>query len=141
MKSVDPGALSRRERQVMDILYRLGEATAQRVMDELPDPPSYSAVRAVLATLDGKGLVVHSKASRRYVFRPAVPGEHAKRSALRQLVSTFFGGKPENLVASLLDPGDQVLNHEEIERIREMIAQAENNNTVRPRESEKEAKT
>ncbi len=125
MEAVDPGALSRRERQVMDIVYRLGEATAQQVLDELPDPPSYSAVRAVLATLEGKGLADHSKSSRRYVFRPTVPEEHAKRSALRQLVSTFFGGKPENLVASLLDPSDQVLSREEIERIRRMIDQTE----------------
>ena len=125
MEAVDPGTLSRRERQVMDILFRLGEATAQTVMDELADPPSYSAVRAVLATLEGKGLVEHDKQSRRYVFRPTVPREHAKRSALRQLLSTFFGGKPEMLVASLLDPDDHVLSREEIERIRRMIDEAE----------------
>lgn len=105
----------------MDILYRLGSATAQKVMDELPDPPSYSAVRALLATLETKALVRHSKDSRRYVYHPAVPERRAKRSAIRQLVSTFFEGKPENLVASLLDPDDQSLSDEEINRIRSLI--------------------
>jgi BlaI family penicillinase repressor len=114
-------ALSRRERQVMDILFRLGKATAQEVLDELPDPPSYSAVRALLVTLETKKLVKHAKESRRYVYSPAVPEKRAKRSALRQLLSTFFEGRPENLVASLLDPEDQQLSSEEIERIRGLI--------------------
>jgi predicted transcriptional regulator len=120
MKSMeDP--LSRRERQVMDILFRLGKATAQEVLDELPDPPSYSAVRALLATLETKGLARHAKESRRYVYSAAVPEKRAKRSALRQLLSTFFEGRPENLVASLLDPEDQQLSREEIESIRRLI--------------------
>lgn len=114
-------ALSRRERQVMDILFRLGKATAQEVLDELPDPPSYSAVRALLVTLETKALVKHAKESRRYVYSPSVPEKRAKRSALRQLLSTFFDGRPENLVASLLDPEDQQLSREEIERIRGLI--------------------
>jgi BlaI family penicillinase repressor len=114
-------ALSRRERQVMDILFRLGKATAQEVLDELPDPPSYSAVRALLVTLETKGLVKHAKESRRYVYSPLVPEKRAKRSALRQLLSTFFDGQPEKLVASLLDPDDQQLSREEIERIRSLI--------------------
>lgn len=114
-------ALSRRERQVMDILFRLGKATAQEVLDELPDPPSYSAVRALLVTLETKGLVKHSKESRRYVYSPSVPEKRAKRSALKQLLSTFFDGRPEKLVASLLDPDDQQLSREEIERIRSLI--------------------
>ena len=121
MKSVEPGALSRRERQVMDILYRLGSATAQEVLDELPDPPSYSAVRALLATLETKALARHSNNSRRYVYHPAVPEKRAKRSAIKQLISTFFEGKPENLVASLLDPDDQSLSDAEIKRIRSLI--------------------
>jgi len=114
-------ALSRRERQVMDILFRLGKATAQEVLDELPDPPSYSAVRALLVTLETKALVKHAKESRRYVYSPSVPEKRAKRSALRQLLSTFFDGQPEKLVASLLDPDDQQLSREEIERIRGLI--------------------
>jgi BlaI family transcriptional regulator, penicillinase repressor len=114
-------ALARRERQVMDILYRVGEATAQEVMDQMPDPPTYSAVRALLATMIEKSLVSFRKDSRRYVYRPAVPEKKAKRSALKQLLSTFFEGKPENLVAALLDPKDQQLSSDEIEKIRSLI--------------------
>jgi BlaI family transcriptional regulator, penicillinase repressor len=112
---------SRRERQAMEILFRLGEATAQEVRQEMPDAPSYSAVRALLATLESKGLVRHGKSSRRYVYRPVMPESQAKRSALQGLLSTFFAGKPENLVASLLDPGDQNLSEEEIRRIRSLF--------------------
>lgn len=90
-------------------------------MQELPDPPGYSAVRALLATLEEKGLVKHGKESRRYMYEPAVPEERAKRSALRQLLTTFFDGRPEKLVASLLDPRDQQLSGEEIERIRRLL--------------------
>ena len=113
--------LARRERQVMDILYRTGEATAQEVLDEMTDPPTYSAVRALLATMMEKGLISHRKDSRRYVYRPAVPEKKAKRSALKQLLSTFFEGRPEKLVAALLDPKDQQLSTEEIEKIRSLI--------------------
>lgn len=113
--------LSRRERQVMDILFRIGKATAQEVMDEMSDPPSYSAVRALMVTLETKGHVKHGKESRRYVYSPAVAEKKAKRSALKQLLATFFEGRPENLVASLLDPDDQQLSGEQIERIRSLI--------------------
>lgn len=121
MKQLEEGHVSRRERQVMDILFRLGKATAEEVMNELPDPPGYSAVRALLATLEGKGLVKHGKDSRRYVYQPTVPEKKAKRSALRQLIATFFDGSPEKLVASLLDPKDQNLSGDEIARIRKLI--------------------
>lgn len=121
MKRLEDGRISRRERQVMDILFRLGKATAEEVLNELPDPPGYSAVRALLVTLEGKGLAKHGKDSRRYVYQPAVPEKRAKRSALNQLIATFFEGSPEKLVASLLDPQDQKLSGEEIERIRKLI--------------------
>jgi predicted transcriptional regulator len=121
MKRFEPDQLSRRERQVMDILFRLGQATAQEVLDALPEPPGYSAVRALLATLEDKGLAHHAKDSRRYVYTAAVPEKRAKRSALQQLLATFFEGKPEKLVASLLDPQDQQLSREEIDRIRRLI--------------------
>ena len=121
MKRFETGQISRRERQVMDILFRKGRATAEEVLEELPDPPSYSAVRALLATLESKELVTHEKDSRRYVYLPAVPEKKAKRTALRQLLATFFEGSPEKLVASLLDPRDQQLSAEEIERIRKLI--------------------
>ena len=105
----------------MDILFRLGKGTAEEVMNELPDPPSYSAVRALLATLEQKGLVQHTKDSRRYVYMPTVPEKRAKHTALRQLLATFFDGSPQKLVASLLDPKDQKLSAEEIADIRNLI--------------------
>ncbi len=121
VKRLEDGQISRRERQVMDILFRLGKATAEEVLNELPDPPSYSAVRALLVTLEGKGLVKHGKESRKYVYQPTVPEKKAKRTALKQLIATFFEGSPEKLVASLLDPQDQKLSSEEIEKIRKLI--------------------
>ena len=121
MKRLEDGRISRRERQVMDILFRLGKATAEEVLNELPDPPGYSAVRALLVTLEGKGLAKHGKDSLRYVYQPAVPEKRAKRSALNQLIATFFEGSPEKLVASLLDPREQKLSGEEIDRNRKLI--------------------
>jgi predicted transcriptional regulator len=121
MKRFEDGQISRRERQVMDILFRKGKATAEEVLAELPDPPGYSAVRALLVTLEQKELVTHSKDSRRYVYLPAVPEKRAKRTALKQLLATFFEGSPEKLVASLLDPKDQKLSQDEIARIRKLI--------------------
>jgi BlaI family transcriptional regulator, penicillinase repressor len=113
--------LARREREVMAILFRMGEATAKEIQEHLVDAPSYSAVRALLATMSNKNLVVLRKDSRHYVYRAAVPERKAKQSALRQLLSTFFEGKPEKLVAALLDPKDQSLSEEEIQRIRKLI--------------------
>jgi len=121
MKRFEDGQISRRERQVMDILFRKGKATAEEVLAELPDPPGYSAVRALLVTLEQKELVTHSKDSRRYVYMPAVPEKRAKTTALKQLLATFFEGSPEKLVASLLDPKDQKLSKDEIARIRKLI--------------------
>lgn len=113
--------LSRRERQIMDALYRIGEASAHDIRRVLPDPPSYSAVRALLAVMLEKGLLSHRKESRRYLYRPAVSEKKAKRSALRRLLGTFFDDSPEKLVAALLDPNDPQLSDEEIARIRKMI--------------------
>ena len=121
MNRLEKGHLSRRERQILDIIYRLGEATAQDVLDNLPDPPSYSAVRALLVTVENKEMVKHTKAGRRYLYQPAIAEDSAKRSALKNLLGTFFQGKPENLVAALLDPEDQKLSTEEIETIRSLI--------------------
>jgi len=121
VKRFENSQLTRRERQVMDILFRKGKCTGGEVLEELQDPPSYSAVRALLSTLEQKELVSHTKDSRRYVYQPTVPEKRAKRSALTQLLKTFFEGSPEKLVASLLDPDDQNLSTEEIERIRKLI--------------------
>ena len=119
--SESEASLARREREVMAILFRRGEATAKEIQDELVDPPTYSAVRALLATMGNKNLVTTRKDSRRYVYRAAVPEKKAKQSALRQLLSTFFEGRPEKLVAALLDPKEQSLSKEEVRRIRDLI--------------------
>lgn len=102
----------------MDILYRLGQASAKEVLENLPDPPSYSAVRALMATLETKGMVKHNKESRRYIYTPAITEKRARRSAMSNLLSTFFEGRPEKLVAALLDPKDMQLDKKEIEKIR-----------------------
>lgn len=121
MNRLDKGQLSRRERQIMDIIYRLGKASAKEVLENLPDPPSYSAVRALLVTLENKGMVKHSKESRRYIYSPAITEKKARKSALQNLLSTFFEGKASNLVAALLDDKDQDLSDKEIEDIRKLV--------------------
>ena len=121
MSRLEKGQMSRRERQIMDIIYRLGQASAKDVQENLPDPPSYSAVRALLVTLENKGMVKHAKESRRYIYKPAIAEKKARKSALKNLISTFFEGKPENLVAALLDEEDQHLSKDQIDEIRNMV--------------------
>ena len=99
----EPAALSRREREIMDVVYRQGRATAQEVRDHLPDPPSYSAVRALLRILEGKGHLNHHQDGPRYVYVPTVPREKARATALRQLVRTFFDGSAGAAALALLD--------------------------------------
>src|SRR3954454_18922271 len=101
--------LSRRERQIMDVIYRRGRATAAEVLEGLPDPPSYSAVRAMLRVLEEKGHLRHASQGPRYLFMPTVPREKARRSALKQLVQTFFDGSTEQAVAALLDLSSRAL--------------------------------
>ena len=121
MNRLEKGQLSRRERQIMDIVYRLGQASAKDVQENLPDPPSYSAVRALLVTLENKGMVKHAKESRRYIYKPAITEKKARKSAIQNLVSTFFEGKPQNLVAALLDESDEHLTKDQINDIRKMV--------------------
>jgi BlaI family transcriptional regulator, penicillinase repressor len=116
--------LSRRERQIMDVIYRLGRATAADVHDALPDRPSYSTVRALLRVLEGKGHLRHVEDGPRYVYSPTVPRERARESALRQVVSTFFGGSTEAAVAALLDLSAARLSDSELNRLAGLIAQA-----------------
>jgi BlaI family transcriptional regulator, penicillinase repressor len=116
--------LSRRERQIMDVLFRLGEATAAQVQEEMPAPPGYSAVRAHLRTLEEKGHIRHEAKDLRYVYMPTVRPGQARRSALRHLVDTFFGGSPEKLVAALLDGESAKLGPAELERLSAMIEEA-----------------
>ncbi len=116
--------LSRRERQIMDVLYRLGRATAAEVHEALPNPPSYSAVRAMLRTLEEKKHIRHQEKELRYVFMPVVPRENARRSALRHLLDTFFDGSPEQAVATLLDVSAKDISQEEFDRLADLIEKA-----------------
>ncbi len=116
--------LSRRERQMMDILYRRGRASASEVHQALPDRPSYSAVRAKLRVLEEKGHVRHEEAGPRYIFLPTLPREKAKRSALKHLLDTFFGGSAEEAVVALLDLRTTRLSPGELERLSSLIEKA-----------------
>jgi predicted transcriptional regulator len=116
--------LSRRERQIMDIVYRLGEVSALEVRENLPDPPSYSAVRAMLRVLEEKGHLAHEQSGPRYVFHATLPVESARRSALRRLLQTFFDNSLEEAVATLLDVESSNVTEEELERLARMIDEA-----------------
>src|SRR5215217_3756954 len=117
-------SLSRRERQIMDILYRLGKASAADVMAELPGEPSYSTVRTQLRILEGKGHVHHEEDGVRYVYSAAVPRHSARRSALRHLVETFFDGSPEKVVSALLGGEAARLSSDELDRLAALIQKA-----------------
>jgi predicted transcriptional regulator len=116
--------LSRRERQIMEVIYRRRQATSAEVLEDLPDPPSYSAVRAMLRVLEEKGHLRHEQRGPRYVFLPTVPREQARRWALQQLVQTFFDGSTEQAVAALLDQSDRALSDAELTRLARLIDQA-----------------
>jgi predicted transcriptional regulator len=116
--------LSRRERQIMDILYRRGRATAADVMADLTGDPSYSTVRTQLRILEDKGHVHHEEVGLRYVYLPAVPRRAARRSALRHLVDTFFDGSAEQAVAALLGGEATSLSDEDLKRIADLVSKA-----------------
>lgn len=117
-------ALTRRERHIMDILFRLGRATAEEVMREMPGEPSYSTVRTQLRVLEEKGHVRHEEQGRRYIYLPAVGRATARRSALRHLTDTFFDGSVEKVVAALLGGDASKLSDEELTRIAELVNKA-----------------
>jgi predicted transcriptional regulator len=116
--------LSRRERQIMDAVYRRGQASAAEVLKDLPDPPSYSAVRALLRILEEKGHLRHKKDGPRYVYLPIRPRDDAARTALKGVLKTFFGGSPEKAVAALLDAADANLSPEALVNLTRLIEQA-----------------
>jgi predicted transcriptional regulator len=116
--------LSRRERQIMDIIYRRGRATAAEVLADLPDPPSYSAVRALLRVLEEKGHLRHEQDGPRYLFLPTVGRDRARRSALKQLVRTFFDGSTEEAAAALLDMSRDRLAPDELDRLSALFEKA-----------------
>jgi predicted transcriptional regulator len=116
--------LSRRERQIVDILYSQGRATAAEVQAALPDPPSYSAVRAMLRILEEKGHVRHEQDGPRYVYLPTMGRDRAKRNALRHVLQTFFDGSAEQAISALLDESDTRLSDRELDRLARLIDQA-----------------
>ena len=124
MKPPITSRLSRRERQIMDVLYRRGRATAAEVMSELPGEPNYSTVRTQLRVLEDKGHVRHDEEGPRYVYAPAVPRHAARKSALKHLVETFFDGSAEQVVAAVLGGEASRLSDEDLERISELIEKA-----------------
>ncbi len=122
--------LGRRERQIVEALYRLGEASVAQVRDELPDPPTYSAVRGMLNLLVSKGIALTREQGRRYLYRAAAPKQRTGASALKNLVRTFFAGAPVDAVAALLDGSAGKLTDDQLREIREMIEKAEKSRSL-----------
>jgi BlaI family transcriptional regulator, penicillinase repressor len=117
-------SLSRRERQIMEVLYKDRQATASEVLAALPDPPSYSAVRAMLRVLENKGHVRHVAEGTKYVYQPTLPRDRAGRPALASVLETFFDGSTEKAVAALLDLSRQDLSEQQLDRLSQLIEQA-----------------
>ena len=116
--------LSRRERQIMDFLFEHERASVSEVMEGIADPPSYSAVRAMLATLEDKGRVTHVEDGRAYIYQPTLKKETARQGALSHLLKTFFDGSTEKAVAALLDLKGTKLSEAELERVAKLVDQA-----------------
>jgi predicted transcriptional regulator len=116
--------LTKRERQVMDIVLVTGEASAAEIHQRLPEPPSYSAVRALLRVMEEKGHLVHVSDGPRYVYKPAISPKKARASVLKQLLDTLFEGSREELVAALLDSGDLKADKQELDRLAKLIEEA-----------------
>jgi BlaI family transcriptional regulator, penicillinase repressor len=116
--------LSGRERQIMEVIYERGQASAAEVMDGLPQPPSYSAVRALLRILEEKGHLKHKEEGAKYIYLPTHPRENAGRQALAQVMRVFYGGSVENAMAALLDVSETRLKPKEAQRLRRIIEQA-----------------
>src|SRR5262245_18165399 len=124
MPKAPHSSLSRRERQIMDILYRLGRATANEVMADLPGEPHYSTVRTQLRVLENKGHIRHEEQGLRYVYIPTLPRHAVRQSALRHLLETFFEGSAEKMVSTLLGSEGARLSEEELDRLAQLIEKA-----------------
>ncbi|HOP05732.1 MAG TPA: BlaI/MecI/CopY family transcriptional regulator [candidate division Zixibacteria bacterium] len=116
--------LSRRERQIMDVVFRLQEVSVSDILESLTDPPSYSAVRALVGILQDKGYLRHRKEGRKYVYSATVQRERASKSALKHVMKTFFDNSAEQLVAALVDPSQSDLSDHDLERLSRLIEQA-----------------
>lgn len=127
MASQKMGQLSRRERQIMDIVYRLGEASAEDVRGHLPDPPGNATVRRQLSVLEEKGFLQHNQEGQVFIYKPTVPREDASKSAIQHLINTFFGGSMPRAVAAMLSMSGNELSEEEIEELWRRIREFEQN--------------
>ena len=116
--------LSRRERQIMDVIYQQGRATAAEVMENMPNPPSYSAVRAMLRLLEEKGYVLHEQDGPRYVYSPTLSRDKARQSAMKQMLQTFFDNSTEEAVAALIDMTRSKMTQDELDRLSLLIENA-----------------
>ena len=116
--------LSRRERQIMDIVYELGRASVAQVLERIPEPPSYSAVRALLKVLEEKGHLIHRQEGPRYIYLPTLPREEARQNALKHVKQTFFGNSTEDVFAALLNISEGSLSETEYKRLSKLIKKA-----------------
>jgi predicted transcriptional regulator len=123
-KKLAPPDVTRRERQILDVLYRTGRATAAEIQQGMPNPPGYSAVRTLLRILEEKGHVRHEQEGARYVYLPRVEPDRAKRSAMRHLLHTFFGGSTTQAIAALIDEDSDKLSDDDWQRLADMIERA-----------------
>ena len=123
-KKKSPHDLGRRERQIMDVIYRLGEAAVGDVLEQLPDPPSYSAVRTMIRLLESKGFLRHRREGTKYIYRPTQSVENASRSALEHLLRTFFSGSATDAVAAILDVSSDNLSDDDLDRLEGLIDRA-----------------
>ena len=123
-KKRDTPELARRERQIMDVIFKLGEATVGEVLERLPDPPSYSSVRTIIRKIEAKGLLSHRQDGKRYVYRAKQSRETASRTALQKLMDVFFSGSAPDTVAAIMDVSAKTLDPDDLDRISKIIDQA-----------------
>jgi predicted transcriptional regulator len=123
-KKQSAAPLGHRERQIIDTVYKLGEASVSDVLNELPDPPSYSSVRKMLSLLEVKGLLRHREERTKYVYRPTLPVQSASRAAVKHLMATFFSGSATETVNAILDVSSRKLNEDDFDRLLQIIENA-----------------
>ena len=121
---LDGDGLSRRERQIMDALYRLGKASAAEIHEAMPNPPTYTAVRTLLTILQEKGHIRFERKGARYIYEPVVPRDEMAKSVMSGVLENFFGGSIERVVATLIEPGEEPLSDDQLDRLAKMIEQA-----------------
>ncbi len=124
--SEETGDLTRRERQIMETLYRLNRASAIEIRDAMPNPPTYTAVRTHLALLQDKGLIKHDRQGAKHIYEPVVPHAQMAKNVITGVLENFFGGSVERVVATLIEPGSSPLSNEELDRLTKLIEEARN---------------